>query len=282
MKLVLIKLFSFCILFSSCKTKYKNHSVSTAENNTKQKTIIDTINYSTLPYWTDSINRFSEAYIDTFSVGENKFRFVNPIASHRTGMNIITLQKFVNNKWTKTKLTLEDSPHGGYYYHNQDVNGDGFNDIVFGYRYTETVHFFDPSKNNYIVEGSSDFINPNWFLIDKKKNIYCDFQEYKGLCNQIHSQLYTYNGFQKVKLYDLKLDNCSNTNNENNLIHKLVLSKFLYVDKDSTEIIEEIKLDNPIDTEKGELLKQYSDNSYYYFDYRKFWKDRYKKIMGSS
>ena len=270
------------LLIVSCRTKQENKKVMESEKSKIEKKIIDTSTYSHLPYWTDSIDRFSEAYIDTFSVGENKFRFVNPFNTNRTGGNSITLQNYINNKWSKTKLVLEDNMHGGDFYHDRDINGDGYIDIANYIRYTQAVYFYDPQINSFKDSAAKEELNPDWFLIDKAKNIYCDFQEYKGLCDHIHSTLYTYKGFKKILLFDLTLYNCSETNNETNLITKLILSKYLPQNTDSLKLIEEIKLDKPIDTDKGELLKQYSDSSYYFFDYREFWKDRYKKLIGSS
>jgi len=280
MKSGIIILLVFALSILSCKTKTIRTIVKEKDKDTLNQMQIDTSQYINLPYWTDSIDRFSEAYIDTFSVGSNKFRFVNPIATHQTGGNSITLQKLINGKWTETNLVLEDNIHGGGFSHNQDINGDGYNDIVNKVRFTEEVYFYNPNINSFIDTPSLELINPDWYLLDKAKNIYCDFQEFKGMCDQIHSKLYTYQGFKRIYLYDLTLYNCSETNNETNIITKFILSKCIDGNSDSTQVIETTNLEKPIDTEGYDDKGNYPNGTDIYFDYKTYWKNRYKKLMG--
>ena len=74
------------------------------------------------------------------------------------------------------------------------------------------------------------------------------------MCDQIHSKLYTYSDFKRIDLYDLNLYNCSETNSETNIITKFILSKCVSGNCDSTTVIEEVKLDKPID------IEGYNDN----------------------
>ena len=281
MKSRIIFLLVATFIVVSCKTKPNKPIVTEKEKDTLIQLQIDTTQYSNLPYWTSSINRFSEAYIDTFSVGANKFRFVNPTATHQTGGNFITLQQLINGKWIETNLVLEENNHGGTFFHDKDINGDGYVDIVNTVRFTAVVYFYNPKINSFIDTPAKEVVNPDWFLLDKAKNIYCDFQEFKGMCDQIHSKLYTYLGFQRIDLYDLNLYNCSETNNETNIITKLVLSKCINGSSDSTNFVEEIKLDKPIDTQGYNDNGKYPNGTDQYFDYKKFWQDKYKKLLGS-
>lgn len=266
----------------SCKSKSAKSIVVAKEKDTLDQLQIDTNQYSNLPYWTDSLNRFSDAYIDTFSVETNKFRFVNPTATHQTGGNFITLQKLINGKWTETNLVLEDNIHGANFFHDQDINGDGYIDIINTTRFTAEVYFYNPKINSYIDTPATEKVNPDWVLLDKAKNIYCDFQEIKGMCDQIHSKLYTYHGFQRIDLFDLNLYNCSETNNETNIITKFILSKCINGNSDSTKVIEETKLTSPIDTQGYNDNGKYPNGTDQYFDYKKYWQDKYKKLLGSS
>lgn len=244
--------------------------------------LVDTLQYLNLPYWTKEIDRFSDAYIDTFSVAGNKFRFVNPIATHQTGGNSVALQSLINGKWTISKLELEDNIHGGNFFHDQDINGDGFIDIVNTIRFTAVVYFYNPKINSFIDTPALEEVNPDWVLLDKAKNIYCDFQEYKGMCDEIHSKLYTYKEFKRIDLYDLTLYNCSETNNETNIITKLILSKCINSNSEETKVINETKLDKPIDTQGYNDNGKYPNGSDTYFDYKKYWQDKYKGLLGSS
>jgi len=106
--------------------------------------------------------------------------------------------------------------HVGNYYHNRDVNGDGFIDITQDERFVQAVYFYDSKTKTF--PGTTDphnpetnIINPDWELIDTARNIFCDFQELKQMCGQIHSQLYTYKGKVKQTLYDLEFYNCTDT-----------------------------------------------------------------------
>jgi hypothetical protein len=275
MKSRIIFLLVATLTIVSCKTKPEKSIVAEKEKDTLVQLQIDTTQYSNLPYWTSSIDRFSDAYIDTFSVGTNKFRFVNPTATHQTGGNSITLQKLINGKWTETNLILEDNIHGGNFFHDQDINGDGYIDIVNTVRFTGVVYFYNPKINSFIDTAATEEVNPDWVLLDKAKNIYCDFQEFKRMCGQIHSTLYTYKEFKKINLYDLELYNCTETNNDTHLITKLILSKCENGSLDNIKKIKETVLKEPLNTED-------IDCNSGYFDYKKYWLEIYKKLLGSS
>ena len=92
----------------------------------------------------------------------------------------------------------------------------------------------------------------------------------------------SYHGFKRIDLYDLTLYNCSETNNETNLITKLILSQCINENSDSTKVMEETNLDKPIDTEGYNDHGKYPNGTDKYFDYKKYWQTRYKKLLGSS
>ena len=256
-----------------------------SDSNNLQVNKIDTIKYSNLPYWDTTIDRFHAAYIDTFSVDGNRFRFINPVA-HKPQLDIsVYLEKLVNTKWIYTGFTVGTWRYVGDYYHNRDVNGDGFIDIAQDERFVQAVYFYDPKTKTFLrttdpINFVENFINPDWELIDTARKIFCDFQMFKGMCYQIHSILYTYHGFKRVDLYELTLYNCTDTNNETNLITKLILSQCINGNSDSTTIIEETKLNPPIDTDGYDDHGNYPNGTKQYFDYKKYWRDKYKKLLG--
>ena len=91
MKSRIIFLLVGTLTIDSCNTKPEKSIIAEKGKDTLAQFHIDTAEYSNLPYWTDSLDRFSDVYIDTFSDGKNKFRFVNPISTHQNGGNSVTL-----------------------------------------------------------------------------------------------------------------------------------------------------------------------------------------------
>lgn len=57
-----------------------------------------------MPVWSaamgTNISRFNTKFIDTFSVGENKFRFVNYIEQINFDGEPIYLEQLINGQWT--------------------------------------------------------------------------------------------------------------------------------------------------------------------------------------
>ncbi len=174
---------------------------------------IDTFNYSDLRYWNSTMDRYDSAYLDTFSVNGYQFRFVNPITNVSKGLSadiIVYLEKQIQDKWVFTGLILGPGNHFGDFFHSKDVNGDGFIDITQNERFVQAVYFYNPEIANFYEDSTSDdnYINPHWILIDTARKVFCDFQDLKQMCSQIHSTLYTFKGFKKYSLYDLELYNC--------------------------------------------------------------------------
>lgn len=220
------------------------------------------------------MDRYDSAYIDTFSVDRIKFRFVNPITNvgkERYDVYVY-LEKQINNKWVYTDFGLSAGNHIGDFYHSKDVNGDAFIDITQNRRFVQAVYFYDPETKNFYVDTTTDdnYINPDWTLIDTARKIFCDFQDLKQMCGQIHSTLYTYKGFKQYSLYDLELYNCTETDYNTDTITKFILSKCINGNPDSLVKVDETVLKIPI-------VVAYDSS---YFDYRKYWKERYKNLLG--
>lgn len=252
------------------------HKQGDSENEQASNTI-DVANYDSLPYWNDTISQYSEAYIDTFSVNGNKFRFVSPVASHRTGTNTLRLQQLINNQWYITNLELNDNVHGGGYDHTKDINADGYNDITNDVRFTQEVYFFNPASKTFF-NSSLTIINPDWTLLDTANKIFCDFQQFKGMEGEISSSLYTFRDFKRYELYHLELYNGSNGDSAN-LITKLILSKCASGSPDSLIKIQVTNLDKPIDTEAYNDHGLYANGTDRYFDYTRYWKQRFRKLL---
>ena len=267
----------FLLIFSCKNVSSIKHKIATDTLQQSQKIFdttkweantVDTFNYSNLPYWNENMDRFDSAYVDTFTVGGCKFRLVNPFANKLEPDDIVVyLEKLINDRWVLTNLSFTKELYGEDINHNTDINEDGFIDITRSNRFTMGVYFFNPKTKTFIdtlLDGN--YINTQRIMIDSSRKVFSDLQEGKGMCGQIHSTLYTFKGFQKYYLYDLELYNCSN---DPDTITKLILSKYINGLYDSTKRITETDLVKPIVA---------SDSGY--FDYKKFWKERYKKLLG--
>lgn len=244
--------------------------------NILREKLIDTSEYPDLPIWDTSIHRYGDAYVDTFTVDGNKFRLISPFNSDCTGGNSIFLEKRENSFWINTKVEFNDNIHGGNLIRTMDINNDGYVDITNETRFTEDVYFYNPTIKSF-SDAASDNINPEWNLLDSSKNVFCDFQEFKGMSGQIHSTLYTYNGFHKIELFDLELYN-PDTDNPN-LITKLIL-RTPATGSIKGRQIEVINLKKPIDTDGYDNNGKYPNGSDSYFDFVSYWKNKYKKLLG--
>jgi hypothetical protein len=226
---------------------------------------IDTSVYIGYPYWDSAMERFGPPYIDTFIEDGIQFRIVH-IKNERRYINTATLERLANGKWIK-KLEFEPLNHEGPFDRSRDINGDGFNDITHELRFTSEVYFFDPGKKDFIDSSTAE-INNGIFLIDTVRNIYCDFQEYKGICGQISSSLYTFRGFRLYKLFELEFSNCDEGKEDS--VTKLVLKKCINGSSESLQKVKETILKTPLDAYNVDET----------FDYKTYWEKTYKNLLG--
>ena len=244
-------------------------------------TIIDTCEYKNLPIWDSSIDRYGEAYIDTFSENGNKFRLISPIKTFFTGGNSIFLEQKKVGHWVNTQMDLSDNNRGGGLHRDRDINNDGFKDITNNENFSQDVYFYNPKTRSFKNTPYKD-INADWELIDTSKNIFCDFQQLKGMSGQIHSTLYTYRKFEKIIFFDLELYNSDGDNAD--LITKLILRKCKSgttdIENSGEKEIEVVKLKKPINIEGYDDHGIYPNGTDRYFDYVGYWKEKYKKLLG--
>lgn len=231
----------------------------------------DNKDYSKFPFKDSTIDQFGDSYIDTFSVTGTMFRVVHELTDSFPQTAII--EKLVGNKWLK-RIEFYKQNHFSDFHYTQDVNNDGYNDIVRDTYFTGEVYFFDPSIKNFIDSVGTE-INYDIHLIDTANKIFCDFQERRGNAGDISSMLYTFKGFHRYDLFQLQLYNGDSNGDSTNLITKLILNKCINGNLDSLKQMEETKLNKPIDTEA------YDENgNQNYFDNKAYWLKRYKKLLG--
>ena len=224
---------------------------------------IDKTDYSKIPVVKNIDDYFGDSYRYYFTVGKTRFRAVHIRVD--SFPETITIQKYHNKKWYN-RIEFETLNHFGDF-KLSDVNNDGYLDLVRETHFDAEVYFFNPADNNFIDSVCCE-INYDIHLIDSARHIYCDFQEYRGNCENIHSSLYTIKNFKKTILFSVDLVNCDSTG-EHIPIKTLVLNKFINSPSGGWEELETIHFKKPLDEDKEN-----------YFDNKAFWKKRYKKLLG--
>lgn len=220
---------------------------------------VDTVAYE-LPYKDSTMEVYGPDYIDTFSVAGVRFRFVH-INDKRKRNNVATLERLTGGKWVKG-ITFMPMNHQGDFSHSMDVNNDGFIDITHELRFTSEVYFFDPAEKDFLP-ASDEQLNTDITLIDRKRNIFCDFQAFKGMCGQVTSDLYTYKGFEKKILLTMHFNNCE-------------VERYAYditsisIRHPKGSVVKVIKLKKPFDAFDIEQT----------FSYKEYWRRNYKTLLG--
>lgn len=268
---------AFIFLYACNSTATKNNvepQIQTLKTQVESNiTKIDTALYSQLSYWDSTMERYGTSYIDTFTEGGVKFRFVQ--LENDSDVNSATLERYTNGHWIE-RIEFDKENHTGDFDHSKDINRDGYNDITRILRYTSEVYFFDTIKKDFIDSATAE-LNDGIFLLDSNRNIFCDFQEFKQLCGNISSSLYTFKNNKRYNIFKLKLSNCDDENRI--FINKIILNKCLSGDLESLEPIETIRLKKSINLEDYKPIKL-ANGEESYFDYITYWQDRYKQLLG--
>lgn len=266
-KMQLIWIVLTMLAAASCKQK----SVVSDTQKIKSDTL-QTGEEEKLPYKDSTIQQNgSRGYIDTFSIAGNHFRLVDEDSTY-SGV----VQKSVGNKWEDVfEVVLAN--HNAYSL--KDVNLDGYLDFLHSWNWFDEVYFFDTVKQSFVDTVLAN-VEPEYTILDSSKRIFCDFHEGKRLCGHIGSTLYTFRGFKKFNLYDLKLYNCDSLKDDGknaDFITKFILSKCINGTSDSLKKVSEIVLKKPIDI-YGDDYGIYPNGTDTYFDYVAYWKTKYKQL----
>lgn len=253
----------FCLSFGliSLGQDYETNSIG---SNNFPPNDYDTTDYSKIPIIKTLKDCFHKSYVYYFSVAKNKFRVVH--LQSDSFPQVATVQKFVTNKWENRIEFHNGNKLDNFYF--KDVNNDGVIDIVRKTYFDSEIYLFKPSINNF-VDSVCGNLNYDVYLIDTLHNIYCDFQSYRQNCGNIFSTLYTFKNYTKYYLYNLELDNCDDE--EHLKITKLILSKCINGNLENLKEIKTYKLRKPLNVDQ-----------YNYFDNKKFWKGKYKQLLGYS
>lgn len=212
---------------------------------------IDTALYNNLSYWDTTISHASsQGYKDTFSVAGASFRLIHNDTTF-DGM----LEKFENGDWVVQWIAQVLGNHNDYD-RTYDLNGDGYKDFIFYWKWFGEVHLFDPSKKTF-----SDTVNcqieRNWWLLDSARNIFYEVIQGKLMSGTVESNLFTFNKFKRIDLLSLDLNYDRDADDD-------IITGGMLKDTANHIITRDVK-----PTKKTDVTE---------FDYYTFWKKQYKYL----
>ncbi len=153
----------------------------------------------------------------------------------------------VDSVWDYGKLTLDD------------INNDGFLDIVFKEKWNCEIHLFDPIKNNFINTGNFSSVEEDrMHLINKQLNIFYDWGEYKNW--GWVSSLFQIKNYKRIELGTI--NNEKTRGQFSNETVAIVISQIGNKKKKNKKIVRKMKWDD--DKE---------------FNYAIYWKLNWKKFL---
>ncbi len=165
-----------------------------------------------------------------FIVNKVKFRL---IVLNGDG-EFVHIQKF-GSIWTEIDSTDVLGDNGCIFF--DDVNKDGFNDLVFNEKWVNEIYLFNPYQSVYVNTGEfaqSDFGKLD--TIDKNQNIYCESGQYKDIFGW--SSLFQIKDYKRIDLGIIKGDERRNTKGQL-IASKITISKI--VNDDDEKVIVNIK-----------------------------------------
>ena len=199
-------------------------------------------------------------FMDTFSLANERFRYrISPDTSKDC-----IIEKFENGEW-KENIAVEHSRFTDIML--EDVNNDGYVDFIVKYQWWEYAYPFNPRKK--IFEEKTSFeLQYDRKLIDVHRNIYCDNVDIHG---EVCSHLYTFKGLNQKILYTLYFKELKDKNGYNtHVFNAIELYKGEY---------EEYRKDlKPILIKRTKVHIDDCDSDYK-FNYVRYWKRRYKKLL---
>ena len=262
-----LKFFFFSSLFFgavACNSRKKQKSVinkvdttifrkdESAEADSFVANSIDTSSYLELPYYDTSVRHGdSRGYIDTFSIRNSNFRIV-----HQNKMFNGVVEKNKDGKWLRVMQFDKLDSHNDYDI-SQDLNGDGYNDLIFYWKWSGDIHFFDTTKNEF-SDTANCSIAIDWALLDSSKHIFYENKFGKLMYSPVPSNLFTFKNSSRIDIATLQI-----TYDPNDYDY-IFLRGALYVEGSKHQI------EKVVPNKKTSVID---------FDYQKFWAERYKKLL---
>lgn len=259
----------FSLCFASCSPvthqKYPSSKIDTSHidttisktnqfnsSDTFIKNSIDTETYPHLPYYNTSMfHEGPKGYVDTFTIHNYKFRIV-----HQDTMFDGVVERYENGNWHRT-IQFENLGNHNDYDISLDLDGDGFRDLIFYWKWYGEIHFFDTSKNEFCDTANCN-IGRDWTLIDTAKHIFFEDDFGKLMDSPVFSNLMTFKKSKRIDIARLEVNFEARNEDQNISDCNLLLDG---QDKPVEKFIPKDKVDVAL------------------FDYQKFWEERYKKLI---
>lgn len=250
---------SICFAFPICKPinagQNKNENLQNAFLNSADtfiKNTIDTALYTALPFYdSDMYHEGLKGYQDTFTINHFKFRII-----HNDSLFDGVVEKFENGHWYKTMQFANLGNHNDYDI-SKDFDGDGFNDLIFYWKWSGEIHFFD-SASNAFSDTVNCIVDNSWVLLDTAQLIYYENDFGKMMTHPVYSNLFTFHQKKRIDMASFEINFKPGDDDKNFLKSKLFLNG----------------REKPIEIFNPDHKESIAD-----FDFENFWKTRYKKYF---
>lgn len=218
-------------------------------------------------------------FMDTFSIAGAKFRYrLNPdIKDNDWGSDsACVVEKLCDTGWQINVYSLYSNKYTDSIL--ADINGDGYSDLIGCYQLFTLVHFFNQETKCFDTAVVS--LGRSWRLLDKKRKILCDNVDYRG--EEISITLYTFHGLEPVPAFYLQFTYSDSSYGYNDTDEDIRLWTIKLYRTEAMKFTDE----GGIITPKGDkwliasTKEKHNIDYYYNFDYIKYWRDRYKKLLG--
>ncbi|HWB27250.1 MAG TPA: hypothetical protein VG738_17360 [Chitinophagaceae bacterium] len=192
-------------------------------------------------------------HIDTFIESkDNYFRII-----HFDSLYQVVLEQLIDSSWKRILKFDLNFPES--YNYKDDVDGDGFRDIIVHRKWSSDVYFFNPKNKSFLTTALEDYPN-SWFLINNKANIYCGMDI--GMGEQGSSELYTFEDHKPYYLYKIVFNPYKN---DLETLGDIIFYKCL--NGNANDTVKVIGRAVPI-------LKSIDE-----FDYKEFWLSKYRAFL---
>ncbi len=223
-----------------------------AETDTFIKYSIDTSHYSSLPYYDTTMSKNGgDGYVDTFTVHNCSFRIV-----HHDTLYDGVVEKYKEGAWLRTMAFEVLGNHNGYDI-SRDLDGDGYKDLIFYWKWFGEVHFFDTLKNEFCDTVNCN-IGKGWSVVDSANHIFCENEFGKLMHSPVHSNLFTFKNAKRIDIATLNIE---------------------YEPQEENMPITALDLYKEGNSKPVESITPGKNNGIDDFDTAAFWAARYKKLM---
>ena len=222
-------------------------------SNIQQDTPKPFANYYTFNNALDTEKNIRYCWIDTFSIAKRRFRLLSD------SKQVLMIEYYNDGTW---HANITEQYFGWDFGINNEINDDGYSDLVIAHKLGLTIHFFNSATNLFdTVSWEMKHLDT---LLERRRLIYYNW--YSDIADAFTSELYTYKGIQPYYYYTLHY-----------VYGGYVQGKpdagfiGLWKYKNGVEDMDWAKLIKKIKLREDEHAEDY--------DYGKFWRDNSKTLL---